>query len=201
MCGGRENHEPRDDGAARSVVSRHALEISVMITIRPEEEADRQRILDVTRQAFESDTEPELVKRIWESDDFISGLSLVAVDDDELVGHLIFSAMTIQTDDEDIPALCLGPVSVVPARQRQGIGDELIRYGLAECQRMGYHIIVLVGHPEYYPRFGFRPAEEQGLSMDIEAPPEAFMVYEGISGALDGVTGKVVFSSAFDGMT
>jgi len=171
-----------------------------MTTIRREEESDRQRILDITGQAFEKDEEPELVRRIWESNDFIPELSLVAVDNDELVGHLIFTAMTIQTDDEDIPALCLGPVSVVPERQRQGIGSELIRHGMAECQRLGHHIIVLLGHPEYYPRFGFRPAGERGLSVDFEAPPEAFMVYEGISGALDGVTGEVVFSSVFDGM-
>lgn len=171
-----------------------------MTTIRREEESDRQRILEITGQAFEKDEEPELVRRIWESNDFIPELSLVAVDNDELVGHLIFTAMTIQTECEDIPALCLGPVSVIPERQRRGIGDELIRYGLAECQRLGYHIIALFGHPEYYPRFGFRPAGERGLSVDFEAPPEAFMVYEGISGALDGVIGKAVFSSVFDGM-
>lgn len=171
-----------------------------MIMIRREEDSDRQRILEITGQAFEKDQEPELVQRIWESNAFIPELSLVAVDNDVVVGHLIFTPMTIQTEGEDIPGLSLGPVSVVPERQRQGIGDELIRYGLAECQRLGYHIIVLFGHPEYYPRFGFRPAGERGLSVDFEAPPEAFMVYEGISGALDGVTGKVVFSSVFDGM-
>lgn len=171
-----------------------------MITIRREEESDRQRVLDITKLAFESDVEPKLVERIRESDDFIPELSLVAVDDGALVGHLIFSAMTIQTDGEGIPALCLGPISVTPERQGQGVGATLIRHGLAECQRLGYHIIVLVGHAEYYPRFGFRPANERGLSIGIEAPPEAFMVYEGISGALDGVTGTVVFSPAFDGM-
>ena len=181
-------------------VSVTAMEFSPMIMIRQEEESDRQRILDVTRFAFEKDEEPELVKRIWESNDFIPELSLVAIDGDVVVGHLIFTAMTIQTDDEDIQALCLGPVSIDPERQKQGIGVRLIRHGLAECQRLGYHIIVLVGHPEYYPRFGFRPANERGLSIGIEAPPEAFMVYEGISGALDDVTGTVVFSSAFDGM-
>ncbi|MBN1882882.1 MAG: N-acetyltransferase [Deltaproteobacteria bacterium] len=171
-----------------------------MVTIRREEESDRKEVYFLTEQAFRSDEEPRLVDRIRESDDFIHELSLVAIDDDTLVGHIIFSVMTIQTEGEDIPALCLGPVSVVPEYQRRGIGSKLVRHGLAECQRLGYHIIVLVGHPEYYPRFGFRPANERGLSVDGDIPPDAFMVYEGISGALDGVTGKVVFSPAFDGM-
>jgi len=171
-----------------------------MITIRREEESDKQRILEITRLAFESDGEPKLLERIWKSEDYIPELSLVAVDDGQVVGHIIFTVMKIVTDDEDIPALCLGPISIVPERQRQGIGGDLMRHGMAECQRLGHHIIVLVGHPDYYPRFGFKSAGERGLSLKIEAPPEAFMVYEGISGALDGVTGTVVFSSTFDEM-
>jgi putative acetyltransferase len=129
---------------------------------------------------------------------FVPGLSLVAVGGGRVVGHLLFTRIQIRSGETGTAALSLAPLAVLPARQRQGIGTALVKYGLAECRRLGHGIVVVLGHPAYYPRFGFIPAGTRGIRPPFGARPEAFMVLELVPGALAGVRGEVEYPLEFD---
>jgi putative acetyltransferase len=103
-------------------------------------------------------------------------LSLVAERGGEVVGHILFSPVRIDSGGESVAAVGLAPMAVLPAQQRTGIGSALVRTGLAECRRAGHGSVVVLGHPAYYPRFGFVPASRHGLAWEHPAPDEAFMV-------------------------
>lgn len=166
-----------------------------MIAIRPETSADWAAIREVNTRAFGRESEACLVDAVRASASFLPELSLVAVDVECIVGHLLFSAIHIRTADRLVPALALAPVAVLPERQNQGIGSALIRHGLEHCWHLGHRIVVVVGHPDYYPRFGFISARAKGL--DAPFPDTAFMVQELLPGALDGVHGTVEYPPAF----
>ena len=99
-----------------------------------------------------------------------------------------------------LPALALAPMAVHPEFQSQGIGSRLVREGLERCRNLGHRIVVVVGHPEFYPRFGFTPARAKGLEAPFPVPDEAFMVTELVPGALDGVSGMIVYPAPFEGV-
>jgi putative acetyltransferase len=170
-----------------------------MIHIRPEKPDDIERIDEINRLAFEGAAEVKLIKAIRGSELFIPELSLVAVDDDDqTVGHILFSPVTIESPEESVDALALAPMAVLPEYQNRGIGTELVRQGLEACKQLGYKIVIVVGHPNYYPRFGFKPAREYRLKAPFEVPNEAFLACELFSGALKNVRGVVKYSPAFD---
>jgi putative acetyltransferase len=127
-------------------------------------------------------------------------LSLVAVRGERVVGHVLFSAVTIEAGDEVTAALGLGPMAVLPAHQRAGVGSLLVRAGLEACRRAGHGSVVVLGHPEYYPRFGFVPAARHGLAWEHPAPDEVFMVLELRPGALTGAGGIVRYEPEFGGV-
>jgi putative acetyltransferase len=168
-----------------------------MITIRPETAEDYAAIREVNLLAFGQEIEPRLVEALRESPDFIPGLSLVAVEGSQVVGHILFSPVVIETKDGSVPALTLAPLAVRPEFQNQGIGSQLVRRGIERCRTLGHRIVVVVGHPTYYPRFGFSPARARGLEAPFPVPDEAFMVLELAPGALDGVAGVVRYSPPF----
>ncbi len=121
-------------------------------------------------------------------------LSLVAELDGQIAGHILFSRMWIDGSGDPVPAVALAPMAVLPGHQRRGIGGQLIRQGLDALRGRSERIVLVLGHPEYYPRFGFRTAG----ALAIESPfrPEAFMALELVPGALDGVRGKVRYPVA-----
>ena len=163
------------------------------LTIRAETSADFDAIRRVNRLAFGGDLEVRLVDAL--RDGGWLRLSLVAERDAEIVGHILFSELPIETSQGTLPALSLAPVAVLPEHQKQGIGSELIRQGLVNCRLASYPIVIVVGHPEYYPRFGFS-AE---LARPLESPyaGEAFMALELVPGALRGVCGRVAYPPPF----
>lgn len=169
-----------------------------MVEIRKEQSEDIPVISEIHRKAFGGETEPRLVEAIRESDGFIPELSIVAEKDDNVVGHILFSPITIETDNETLSALSLAPMGVLPDHQNQGIGSELVRSGLAGCQKLGHYIVIVIGYPKYYTRFGFVPAAKKGLKVSFDVPDEAFMVFEGITGALEGVSGTVIYPPFFN---
>ena len=169
-----------------------------MITIRPERTEDYAAIHDVNLLAFGQEVEPRLVENLRQSADFIPELSLVAVEAGRVVGHILFSPLVIETKDGAVPALALAVMAVRPEFQNQGIGSELVRDGLERCRSRGHRIVVVIGHPEYYPRFGFSPARAKGLEVPFPVPDEAFLVLELVRGALDKVSGVVKYPPAFD---
>jgi putative acetyltransferase len=170
----------------------------LMIHIRPERPEDIASIDEINRLAFGGEEEAKLVKAIRGSDYFIPELSLVAVEDDRIVGHILFSPVKIESSESSVIALALAPMAVVPEYQNKGIGTELIKHGLIVCKKLGYTIVIVVGHPEYYPRFGFNPAREYSLEAPFEVPDDAFMALELVPGALKNVRGMVKYNPAFD---
>jgi putative acetyltransferase len=167
-----------------------------LLVIRHETASDAEAVFRVERDAFGEEVEARLVEALRAGGHVL--LSLVAEVDGEIVGHIVFSPMTIEseTDSRSYPAVCLGPLAVAPLRQRQGIGGALIEAGLAELRSGGHGAVFLLGHPSYYPRFGFRPARE--FDVHFQDDRDAFMAIELREGALDGVSGQVKFAPEFD---
>lgn len=175
-----------------------------MIDIRPANQDEYKAVAEITRQAFGREHEARMVETLRRSPDFLPELSLVASVDDEVIGHILFSIITIHSERGALTALGLGPLSVRPDRQNQGIGSALAHGGLARCRAAGKVVavqaVVLVGHPTYYPRFGFAPARPQGLEAPFPVIDEAWMALELRPGALAGISGRVTFPAAFNGV-
>ncbi len=169
-------------------------------TIRTAAEKDFRAIRELTYKAFDNEEEPDLVEAIRDSEYYIPELSLVSVNRGRVGGHILFSRIRIVTDDDEIPVLTLAPMSVDPDLQNTGVGSALVRAGLEECRRLGHKIVIVIGHPEYYKRFGFEPARGFGLEVPFDVPDEAFMAIELQSGALRNAAGMVEFSPPFDGL-
>lgn len=172
-----------------------------MLTIRPETPADIPAIYALNKAAFDNrDAEPGLVDAVRRSDGFIPQLSLVAELDRQVTGHILFSIIKIETPTGPIPALALAPMAVLPGFQGQGTGSALVRRGLEECRRLGHAIVIVLGHPNFYPRFGFSAALTRALECPYGDCGPAWMAIELIPGALQGVTGRVVYPPAFEGV-
>ena len=147
-----------------------------MISIRPETATDVAAIHAVEAAAFGREGEASLVDALRVLDeDFIS---LVAVLQDQIVGHICFSRVSIEGGSEDSAILALAPLAVLPEHQRRGVGSMLVMAGLEECRQRNVDAAVVVGHPDYYCRFGFRPASELGVRCEFEVPDQAFKVIE-----------------------
>ena len=134
-----------------------------MITVRAERKEDIEAIHLVNRLAFGQEDEAILVERIRESSGFIPELSLVAVKDSQIIGHILFSQIQIETEAENVIVLSLAPMAVLPEFQNAGIGSQLVKAGLKKCQELDHTIVIVIGHPEYYPRFGFVRARKKGV--------------------------------------
>jgi putative acetyltransferase len=164
------------------------------MVIRAEEARDQQAIWTVERDAFGRNDEADLVDNLRSA--VAVTLSLVAELDGNIVGHILFSPMTL--DGEPAPIVALGPVAVTPAQQKTGIGAELIKVGLDRCREMGSELCVLLGHPSYYPRLGFVSADAHCLTNNLNVSGDPFMVFELVEGALARTSGEVAFHPAFD---
>jgi len=166
-----------------------------MIKIRPEKEEDYPAVRRINELAFRNPNEANLVDglRINAS----PYISLVAVDDKKIVGHIFFSPVLIESEKGSFTAIGLAPMAVLLERQNEGIGSLLVRQGLEECKRNGHNIVVVLGHADYYPRFGFVTAKTKGLSCEYPVPDENFMVAELTPDALNGRDGLVVYHTEF----
>ena len=158
--------------------------------IRLEAVADVAAVRRVNEAAFAQPDEGRIVDAIRAAG--AATLSLVAVTGDTLVGHILFSPVTIATPAEARSAVGLAPMAVLPELQRCGIGSLLVRAGLERLRRERQPAVVVLGHPTYYPRFGFVPASRFGLRWELDCPDEAFMALELIGGSLAGLQGGVV---------
>ena len=161
------------------------------LSIRPEREADFAAVQRVHREAFDKDDVPQIVELLRPSDAYIAELSLVAELAGEVVGHVILSRGHL----DDRRVLALGPIGVLPTHQRGGIGSALMRASLDRARELGHELVVLLGHPWYYPRFGFVPAQRLGITGEWEG--DAFMALELVPGGARG-GGRFSFPSAFD---
>ena len=173
------------------------------ITIRKEIPKDHNWVIELTAKAFETmpfseGDEDKLVARLRNAPGFIPELSLVAELDGLIVGHILFTPLVIDNGQQQFESLVLGPVSVLPEFQKQGIGGKLIRAGHQKAVELGFRSVILIGHPEYYPRFGYKPASTWGIKTHYELPSDdVFMAVELTDGALKNVSGMVIFPPEF----
>jgi putative acetyltransferase len=182
---------------------------SLAVGLRPEAPEDASAIREVHRLAFEGPVESDIVDAVRAAGAAV--LSMVAVAGqrfgdagDEpagpglVAGHVLYTRATVSTEDgEDVSLLGLAPVAVLPAYQGRGIGTMLIEASLEELRAEGYPAVVVLGHPGYYPRFGFLPGSRWGLRWENDVPDDAFMAVELSPGALAGIRGVVRFRPEF----
>jgi putative acetyltransferase len=162
--------------------------------IRKEREGDAQSVRLVNEAAFETNTEAKLV-------DMLRGqvqptISLVADSSGDIVGHIMFSPVILSGHPE-LNIMGLAPLAVLPVQQRKGIGTELVQAGLEACQKLGFGAVVVLGHPDYYPRFGFVSSSHFGIDCEYDVPEDVFMVKELQEGYLNGATGIIKYHAAF----
>ncbi|WP_050434105.1 GNAT family N-acetyltransferase [Chondromyces crocatus] len=167
----------------------------LIVDLRPEHPGDAAAIRRVNERAFNTPAEADLVDALTRNGGVT--LSLVASIDGQVVGHILFSPVTIEREGAHDEAIGLAPMAVLPEHQRRGIGDRLIREGLDRLRRAGHGAVVVLGHPAYYPRFGFEPASRFGLRWEIACPDEAFMALELRPGALVSHPGIVRYRPEF----
>ncbi|MEH2053970.1 GNAT family N-acetyltransferase [Nostoc sp.] len=169
-----------------------------MINIRYETLADYTRIAEVNTLAFEQENEAKLVEEIRRSDRYISELSLVAEVENVVVGHILFSYIDL-VGEETLQVLGLAPLAVHPQFQRQGIGSALIKAGLEIAEAKGETIVIVLGHPEFYTRFGFQPSVVYEIESPFPVPEDVFMV-KPLQSYHQKYKGKVVYPPAFHGV-
>lgn len=182
----------------------YTLKNGKQITLRLEREEDYHEVEVLTRAAFlngrgiDFDYENYLVHTLRGAPEFLPELDFVAVLDGRFIGNVMYSkAHVLCPDGTKYPVITFGPLSVSPEFQKLGVGSALMRYSLKAAARMGHTAVVFFGHPEYYPRFGFKEAKEFGITTPKGDNYPAFMAMELICGALDGVTGSFHESPLF----
>ncbi|WP_077356888.1 GNAT family N-acetyltransferase [Virgibacillus halodenitrificans] len=173
------------------------------ILIRKELTEEYYKTEKVVKKAFLNEEysdkkEHQLVNRIRKLDAFIPELSLLAIDqDNEIVGHILLSKITIVNDDKTVESLALAPVSVIPEHQKKGIGSQLIHAALKKAKEIGYHSVIVLGHKDFYPKFGFKQARLWNKQAPFDVPDEVFMAIELTENSLKNVQGVVHYSNAF----
>ena len=165
-----------------------------MITIRQETPADIPAIHAINRRAFGQDAEADLVAALRNGGQAV--ISLVAVDDEQVLGHFLFSPVNLEP--HALRAVGLAPMAVLPEHQNRGIGSMLVEQGLDECRRADYECVVVLGHPEFYPRFGFTPASRFGIKSEYDVRDEVFMALELRAGALANRRGTAKYQPEFN---
>lgn len=164
------------------------------VVIRERTPADDEAIRRLNDAAFGGPIESKIVEALRQAR--LAAIELVAVEADETVGHILFSALKVTFGEEPMPTLALAPMAVPPAHQRRGIGSQLVRHGLSLARQREWWAVIVLGHPDYYPRFGFSAALARRLAAPYSG--EAFMALELVPDALSGTGGKVVYPAAFE---
>ncbi len=148
----------------------------------------------MNRAAFGTSAEADLVDLLRRKAGKL--VSLVAEVDDTVVGHVLFSPVSLSAHD-NLNIMGLGPMAVAPDHQGKGIGSALVREGLEQCKQLGCQAVVVLGHAEYYPRFGFVPAARYAIRSEFDVPEDVFMIAELVAGGLRGASGVVRYDEAF----
>jgi putative acetyltransferase len=165
--------------------------------IRTEQEQDRQAVHAINVSAFDTSAEAQLVDALREQAE--PTVSLVAEGYESLLGHIMFSPVSL-SGHPDLNLMGLGPMAVAPEHQRKGIGSALVRAGLEQCKEMGFCAVVVLGHPAFYPRFGFLPSSRFGIDSKYAVSDDKFMVLELQPDSLAGKRGTVKYHHAFNSL-
>lgn len=173
------------------------------ILFRQENKNDYVAVFNLIQRAFEKEemsdhSEQYLVERLRNSEAFIPELSIVAEINQNIAGHILLTRIkVINNENEEFESLALAPVSVLPEYQGKGIGGKLIETAHKKAKELGFGSVILLGHENYYPRFGYEIAKKYRIKLPFEVPDENCMAIELIKGALEGIEGTVVYPKAF----
>jgi putative acetyltransferase len=162
--------------------------------IRSEQEKDRTAVHAVNVSAFDTPLEANLVDALRARADPI--VSLVAEDNGAILGHIMFSPVAL-SGHPALRIMGLAPMAVAPVHQRKGIGSALVRAGLEQCKQLGFGAVVVLGHPAYYPRFGFTSSTRFGIGCEYDVPEDVFMAVELHAGFLRGASGTIKYDAVF----
>jgi putative acetyltransferase len=166
------------------------------LTIRPEYSADVAAIHALNAAAFDTDAEARLVDALRAAGRMV--LSLVAEDAEGLAGQISFTKVTLTGADGRVTAgVALGPMAARPGMQRRGVGSRLVEEGLRRLREGGHRFCVVLGHSDYFPRFGFTPTKGFGIRWERDVPPSLFMIQPLREGGLDGLEGVVHYAPEF----
>jgi putative acetyltransferase len=168
----------------------------VSIEIREERADDVAAVRELNRRAFEQDQESNIVDALRANGAAL--LSLVATLNDQVVGHIMYSPLSISGN---VKGAALGPMAVLPEHQRQGIGSKLIEAGNQKLKDAGCPFIIVVGHADYYPRFGFRAASEHGITCEWDVPDDVFMLLVLDEAKMEGVSGLAKYRHEFSNVS
>lgn len=166
-----------------------------MIRIREEQLQDIEAISELNVRTFGQIQEAELVDKLRQNCSDL--LSLVAVMQDQVVGHILFSPASIESLERTVQGMALAPMAVLPEFQRQGIGSALVRTGIEKLRERQCPFIIVLGHAEYYPRFGFDPASNYGIQSEWEVPDDAFMILVLNEADMNGISGVAKYGPEF----
>ncbi|KNE20960.1 GCN5 family acetyltransferase [Virgibacillus pantothenticus] len=173
-----------------------------MLLIRKEQPSDYKQTEDVIQQAFQNvaysnGKEHELVRALRTSNEFVPELSLVSKQGKTITGHILFTTVEIKNAGNSLIGLSLAPLSVLPEYQNQGIGTALITFGLTTAARLDFSVVVVLGHKEYYPKFGFVKASAYNIKPPFAVEDDLYMVKELQAGVLTTTQGTVHYSPVF----
>ena len=166
------------------------------MNIRAELSSDIEKIWEINRDAFGTEDEANLVNALRSSG--CTYLSLVAEIEDEIAGYILFTPVELSGNKNNLKIAGLAPMAVSSRYQNKGIGSKLVKAGLDRCKSSGFDAVVVLGHPNYYPKFGFTPAVKFGIKSEYDVPDEAFMILELVQGTLKNHKGTIKYHEAFN---
>ena len=171
--------------------------------IRQEKKVDFHKVFELIKKAFEDEKlsdhkEHFLVQKLRQSNKFIPELSIVAEVESEIVGYLLLTPIIIKNSNREFQSLALAPVAVLPKFQNKGIGGMLIKKSHEVAKSLGFNSVILLGHQDYYPKFGYLPASQFQIEFPLEVPEENFMAIELTDNALKEISGIVVYPPEFE---
>lgn len=169
------------------------------VKIRQESKDDFTEVFEINKLAFGQDNEARLVDLLRNSNAFIPELSLVAVFEEKIVGHILFTKIKIIDNNKgEAESLALAPMAVRPEVQNKGIGGQLIQAGLDKAKELKYKSVIVLGHEHYYPKFGFSPADKWNIKSPYDVPKDIFMALELETGRLKNISGLVKYPKEFE---
>ena len=169
-----------------------------MLNIRKERDSDIEEVYGINVRAFDTDAEAKLVDRLRSSGVFY--ISLVAEENGHIVGHILFTPVELAGSPQGLRLMGLAPMAVLPEFQNRGIGSSLVEAGLEHCKEENIDAVFVLGHPDYYPKFGFLQSVKYGIKSEYDVPDEVFMAIELKNGILDGKHGTIRYHKEFEGL-